>query len=80
MTGPGLVTRAATPADATALLGLMRQLAQFEGYAEHFAVIERDLIERGLAAAAAPEFVAIVAERPPGPLCGWILPLQTGAR
>ena len=71
MTSPGLITRAATPADAEALLGLMRQLAQFEGYAEHFAVTERDLIERGLAATTAPEFVAMVAELPPGRLCGY---------
>jgi hypothetical protein len=43
VSGPGLVAREATPADAAALLGLMRQLAQFEGYAQHFAVAERDL-------------------------------------
>jgi diamine N-acetyltransferase len=71
VSGPGLVTREATPADAAALLGLMWQLAQFEGYAQHFAVAERDLIERGLAATGAPEFTAIVAEQPPGPPCGY---------
>jgi hypothetical protein len=36
--------------DAGPLLRLMRQLARFEGYAEHFTVTEADLIERGLAA------------------------------
>lgn len=67
----GVITREAGPADAAALLDLMQQLAVFEGYDAQFAVTERDLIERGLAAAGPPEFTAIIAERTSGPPCGY---------
>jgi len=69
--GPGaLAIRTAVPADASALLQLMKRLAVFEGYAAQFAVTERDLIERGLGAASA-QFTAIVAEHAPGELWGY---------
>jgi len=65
-----LVVRTASPADAGALLQLMKRLAVFEGYAAQFAVTEHDLIERGLGAPAA-QFTAIVAEHAPGQLRGY---------
>jgi GNAT superfamily N-acetyltransferase len=38
--------RRALPSDAPALIGMMRALAAFEGYLDHFAVSESDLLER----------------------------------
>jgi GNAT superfamily N-acetyltransferase len=54
--------RRATVQDASQLLALMRKLAEFEGYADRFAVTESDLIERGLAATCNAQFAAWVAE------------------
>ena len=69
--------RPAGPADAGALLALMRELAAFEGYLEHFKVTTSELLARGLAPAGAPEFVAFVAERPgSGPL-GYAVVVET---
>jgi len=56
------VIRRAEVTDAGPLLGLMRQLAQFEGYDEYFAVTEADLIARGLGRCEDAQFVAWVAE------------------
>jgi ribosomal protein S18 acetylase RimI-like enzyme len=56
------VIRRAHSGDAPRLLALMRDLAQFEGYADRFAVTERELIERGLSANGAVQFFAWVAE------------------
>jgi ribosomal protein S18 acetylase RimI-like enzyme len=47
--------------DVPALLKLMISLAEFERYADRFAVTEADLIERGLSTD--PQFYALVAER-----------------
>lgn len=68
--------RAATPADAGPLLALMRELARFEGYAEYFKVTAADLLARGLAPGAAPEFVAFVAERAGGGLLGYAVVVE----
>ncbi len=57
--------RRAQPKDATALLALMRDLAQFEGYISQFCVTENDLLARGLAEGSSREpaqFTAFVAE------------------
>jgi GNAT superfamily N-acetyltransferase len=54
--------RLATVADADALLSLMRQLAEFEGYADRFHVTAGELIARGLGPQSANQFVAWVAE------------------
>ena len=62
--------RQAVAADAEPLLALMRELARFEGYDEHFTVTAADLRERGLAPVGAPQFVAFVAEQPGGELVG----------
>jgi GNAT superfamily N-acetyltransferase len=57
------VIRRANATDAAQLLSLMRQLADFEGYADRFAVTESDLLERGLNNLTHPQFVAWVVER-----------------
>ena len=44
------------------MLRLMRSLAEFEGYADRFAVTEGDLIERGLSGKRDAQFVAWVLE------------------
>ena len=69
--------RRAGPADAAPMLVLMRALARFEGYDAHFAVTAADLLARGLAPAAAPEFVAFVAERAQGDLLGYAVVVET---
>ena len=71
------IAREAVPADAEPLLALMRELAGFEGYAEHFKVTAADLHARGLASAGAPEFVAFVAERPDDGLLGYAVVVET---
>jgi len=54
--------RPAAAADAPQLLALMRKLAQFEGYADRFAVTADILVERGFSSQRPPEFSAWVAE------------------
>src|SRR5687768_4636044 len=54
--------RRALASDAPQLLSLMRGLAQFEGYADRFAVTEDALLERGFSPQRPPEFIAWVAE------------------
>jgi GNAT superfamily N-acetyltransferase len=54
--------RRAVASDAAELLSLMHGLAQFEGYADRFAVTVDALLERGFSPQRAPEFVAWVAE------------------
>lgn len=71
------VVRLAQLADAEPLLALMRELAEFEGYAEHFKVTTADLLARGLAPAAAPQFTALVAERAGPGLVGYAVIVET---
>ncbi len=71
------VIRTAGPADADALLALMRELAEFEGYAESLAVTPADLLARGLAPAGEPQFTAFVAERPGKGLLGYAVVVET---
>lgn len=67
-----VTVRRAEAADAPQLLCLMRALAVFEGYADRFAVTEAALLARGLdvAASAAPQFIAFVADTGIGTLAG----------
>lgn len=67
----GLTIRRATPADATPLLQLMRQLAEFEGYLEQFRVSEADLLVRGLHGGETAQFTALVAADDAGVLSGY---------
>jgi GNAT superfamily N-acetyltransferase len=61
----GYFIRYATALDVSPLLGLMKQLAVFEGYDDQFSVTERDLLERGLAPTlssnTSAQFTALVA-------------------
>lgn len=63
--------RRAGPGDATALLGLMRALARFEGYLDQFRVTETALLERGLDRGPRQEFTALVADDGSGALLGY---------
>ena len=65
--------RTALPADAGALLLMMRELARFEDYLRHFCVTEADLLERGLDPDGLRQFTALVAERDDGVLAGYAL-------
>lgn len=65
--------RAATAADVPELLSLMRELAAFERYLDRFAVTEPELLRRGFPTAGEPEFRALVAEGPAGPLAGYAI-------
>lgn len=69
--------RTAGPADAEALLALMRELARFEGYDEQFKVTAADLLARGLEPKDTPEFVAFVAERPDEAPLGYAVVVET---
>ena len=60
---PVVPVRPARVSDAAALLGLMRELAAFEGYLAHFAVREDDLLQRGLQDSSNAQFAAFVTER-----------------
>ncbi|WMW79669.1 GNAT family N-acetyltransferase [Undibacterium cyanobacteriorum] len=51
------IVRRAETSDATELLGLMHELADFEKYREHFLVTETDLVRMGLGDGAS-DFVA----------------------
>ncbi len=62
--------RRAQPADAAALLSLMRELARFEGYLDQFRVSEADLLARGLHGGEPAQFTAFVADRG-GQLAGY---------
>lgn len=55
--------RRAKAADAPSLLALMRQLAEFESYADRFAITESDLLQRGLSPSSDAQFIAWVAEQ-----------------
>lgn len=63
--------RRATPADATPLLRLMRELARFEGYLEQFRVSADDLLARGLHGGHDAQFTALVAADDAGALAGY---------
>lgn len=65
--------------DVGPLLSLMRELAVFERYAEHFSVTAPELLRRGLAPPQAqPEFIALVAEPALGVgLCAYAVLLLT---
>ena len=69
--------REARPDDAEALLALMRELARFEGYAEHFTVTVADLLARGLAPARPAQFRAFVTGQPGGGLTGYAVVVET---
>ena len=71
------IVRRAGAADADALLVLMRELAEFEGYAEYLAVTATDLVARGLAPAGEPQFTAFVAERTGAGLLGYAVVVET---
>ncbi|WP_426076220.1 GNAT family N-acetyltransferase [Janthinobacterium sp. PSPC3-1] len=70
MTNSYTVRRAGV-GDATALIGLMRALARFEGYLDQFRVTETDLLERGLDQGPRQEFTALVADDGSGGLLGY---------
>jgi hypothetical protein len=53
--------RKATEADVPQLLPLMRELAEFEGYADAFAITEEVLREQGFRRSP-PDFYCLVAE------------------
>ena len=72
-----VAVRRAGAADAEPLLALMRELAEFEGYAEHLAVTAADLLARGLAPAGEPQFTAFVAERAGRGLLGYAAVVET---
>ena len=65
--------------DVGPLLSMMRELAVFERYAEHFHVTAPELLRRGLAPPQArPEFIALVAEPALGVgLCAYAVLLLT---
>lgn len=63
--------RRAQPADAAALLALMRELARFEGYLDQFRVGEEDLLARGLRGGEQAQFTAFVADDGRGHLTGY---------
>jgi len=65
------VVRSAQPADAAALLSLMRELARFEGYLDQFRVSEADLLTRGLQGGEQAQFTAFVADDGAGTLTGY---------
>lgn len=65
------IIRQAADGDAAALLGLMRELASFEGYIEQFCVREADLRARGLGQQWARQFTALVADAGGGQLLGY---------
>jgi ribosomal protein S18 acetylase RimI-like enzyme len=69
--GLGYSTRYANAQDAPRLMALMRQLAEFEGYADRMTVTENDLIERGLGTPSLGQFSAIVAQSDLGELWGY---------
>lgn len=60
-----ITIRPFTRADVPQLLELMKGLASFEGYIDHFRVTEDYLVELGLGAS--PQFEAFVAQRPGDP-------------
>ena len=64
--------RAATIGDISRLLLLMRGLAEFEGYADRFAVTEETLAEQGFRRSP-PDFECLVAESPDGALAGMLV-------
>ena len=68
--------RLAVAADAEPLLALMRELARFEGYDEFFTVTAADLLARGLAPGAVPQFVAFVAEQADTGLVGYAIVVE----
>ena len=68
--------RQAAAGDAAPLLRLMRELAEFEGYAAAFAVGEAELLARGLVDGDRREFTAFVAEDADGTLAGYAVVLE----
>ncbi|MFL6549573.1 MAG: GNAT family N-acetyltransferase [Povalibacter sp.] len=64
--------RDAQAGDAEAVLQLMRQLAEFEGYLDRFAVTVDDLLKRGYDSTREPQFHISVAETA-GQLIGYAL-------
>jgi GNAT superfamily N-acetyltransferase len=69
--GKAVTMRAAVEADLPNLLPLMRELAEFERYAEDFAITEETLREQGFSRSP-PDFHCIVAEEN-GALVGFLV-------
>lgn len=65
--------RRARASDATALLAMMRELAEVERYLDAFRVTAQDLLDRGFNAQQAPQFVAFVAEHEATGLAGYAI-------
>ena len=64
--------RRAGEGDIPALLSLMRALAEFEGYADRFAVTEATLVEQGFRRSP-PDFECLVADAGAGGLVGMLV-------
>ena len=64
--------RPATISDVPALLALMRGLAEYEGYADRFAVTEQHLVEQGFHRSP-PDFESFVADAGDGSLVGMLV-------
>lgn len=64
--------RPAVVTDVPALLPLMRGLAEYEGYADRFAVTEETLVSAGFAKTP-PDFECLVAETDSGSLAGMLV-------
>lgn len=57
------LVRPARPEDCEQILGLMKGLAEFEGYLEDFKVTTPELIRRGFPEKGRPDFYALIAEK-----------------
>lgn len=86
MTGKSRIppqVRLATASDVPALLPLMRGLAEYEGYADRFAVTETTLLEQGFRHSP-PDFECLVADMGDGVLSGmlvfYLIPFTFSAR
>lgn len=80
---PMTQVRFAVESDVPALLDLMRGLAEFEGYADKFAVTEQVLIEQGFRRSP-PDFECLVAEdadgKPAAMLVFYMIPFAFRAK
>lgn len=70
--GGNFRVRPAVVTDVPALLPLMRGLAEYEGYADRFAVTEETLVSAGFAKSP-PDFECLVAESADGALIGMLV-------
>ncbi len=72
----GYIVRQARASDAATLLQLMRELAVFEHYIDHFRVTAEDLLARGLDGGGNRQFTALVAEVEGASLAGYAVLLE----